>query len=79
MIKAITVVIKIVPSVFTIKISKSLKKEKYSVTRSNGKRHAVSSIPSMQKMLNKDYEKQKMALKSILSPTNFAYMDLLLR
>ncbi len=40
----------------------------------NGKRYAVSSIPGMQKMLNKDYEKQKRALKSILSPTNFAHI-----
>ena len=45
----------------------------------NGKRYEVSSIPSMKKMLNKDYEKQKIALKSILSPTNFACTDLLLR
>ena len=58
---------------------KKRKQEKYSVSKCKGKRYAVSSIPSMQKMLNKDYEKQKMALKSILSPTNFAYMDLLLR
>ena len=56
---------------------KKRKQEKYSVSKCKGKRYAVSSIPSMQKMLN--YEKQKMALKSILSPTNFAYMDLLLR
>ena len=58
---------------------KTRKQEKYSVSKSNGKRYAVSSIPSMQKMLNRDYENQKRALKSILSPTNFACMDLLLR
>ena len=58
---------------------KTSKQEKYSVSKSNGKRYAVSSIPSMQKMLNRDYENQKRALKSILSPTNFACMDLLLR
>ena len=53
--------------------------EKYSVSKSNGKRYAVSSIPNMQKLLNRDYENQKRALKSILSPTNFACMDSLLR
>ena len=55
------------------------KKEKYSVTKFYSKRYEVSSIPSMQKMLNRDYVKQKRALKSILSPTNFASADLLLR
>ena len=58
---------------------KKRKQEKYSVAKCKGKRYAVSSIPSMKKMLNKDYEKQKIALKSILSPTNFACSDLLLR
>ena len=58
---------------------KKRNQEKYSVSKCNGKRYAVSSIPSMKKMLNKDYEKQKIALKSILSPTNFACTDLLLR
>ena len=58
---------------------KKRKQEKYSVSKCNGKRYAVSSIPSMKKKLNKDYEKQKIALKSILSPTNFACTDSLLR
>ena len=40
---------------------KKRKQEKYSVSKCKGKRYAVSSIPSMQKMLNKDYEKQRMA------------------
>ena len=42
--------------------------EKYKVIRSFGKRYAISPIPSMQKLLNK----QKEALKSLLSPTNYA-------
>ena len=58
---------------------KTRKQEKYSVSKCNGKRYAVSSIPTMQKMLNKEHIKKKMALKSILSPTNFAFVDLLLR
>ena len=39
----------------------------------NGKRYAVSSIQSMQKMLNKDYEKQKMYF---VTNKHFLYMDL---
>ena len=46
--------------------------EKYRITRSFGKRYAVSAIPSMQRLLNRDYKKQKEALKSLLSPTNYA-------
>ena len=58
---------------------KTRKKEKYEVSKCHGKRYEVSTIPSMQKMLNRDYLKQKKALKSLLSPTNFAPVDLLLR
>ena len=46
--------------------------EKYQVIRSFGKRYAISAIPSMQKLLNKEYKKQKEALKKLLSPTNYA-------
>ena len=46
--------------------------EKYHVVRCYGKRYAVSAIPSMQKLLNKEHKKQKDALKSLLSPTNYA-------
>ena len=46
--------------------------ERYHVVRSYGKRYAVSAIPSMQKLLNKEHKKQKVALKSLLSPTNYA-------
>ena len=50
--------------------------ERYQVNRSNGKRHAISAIPNMLKLLNKDYKEQKQNLKklkkSVLSPTNFA-------
>ena len=46
--------------------------EKYKVIRSYGKRYAISAIPSMQKLLNKEHRKQKEALKSLLSPTNYA-------
>ena len=45
---------------------------KFKVSKCYGKRYEVSIIPSMQKMLNRDYLKQKKALKSLLSPTNFA-------
>ena len=46
--------------------------EKFQVIRSFGKRYAVSAIPSMQKLLNKEHQKQKKALKKLLSPTNYA-------
>ena len=46
--------------------------EKYKVIRSFGKRYAISAIPNMQKLLNKEHKKQKEALKSLLSPTNYA-------
>ena len=58
---------------------KTRKNKKYEVSKCYGKRFEVSPIPSMQKMLNRDYLKQKTALKSLLSPTNFASLDLLLR
>ena len=58
---------------------KTRKNKKYEVSKCYGKRFEVSPIPSMQKMLNRDYFKQKTALKSLLSPTNFASLDLLLR
>ena len=37
--------------------------EQYQVKRSYGKRYAVSAIPSMQKLLNRDHKKQKETLK----------------
>ena len=46
--------------------------EKFQVIGSFGKRYAVSAIPSMQKLLNKEHQKQKKALKELLSPTNYA-------
>ena len=46
--------------------------ERYHVVRSYGKRYAVSAIPSMQKLLNKEHKKQKDAFKILLSPTNYA-------
>ena len=58
---------------------KTRKRKKYKISKYHGKRYEVSSIPSMQKMLNRDYLKQKTALKNLLSPTNFASLDLLLR
>ena len=55
----------------------------YHVSMSHGKRYAISAIPSMQNLLNKDIRKQKMFLKQLknspMSPTNFPCMDLLLR
>ena len=42
-------------------------------TSDYGKRYAVSAIPNMQKLLNKEHTKQKEALKSLLSPTNYAF------
>ena len=36
----------------------------YHVSMSHGKRYAISAIPSMQKLLNKDIKKQKMLLKN---------------
>ena len=62
---------------------KTRQKEEFKVSMSHGKRYAVSAIPSMQKLLNKDRKKQKMLLRKLknssMSPTNFACMDLLLR
>ena len=46
--------------------------ERYNVVRSYSKRYAVSAIPCMQKLLNKEHKKQREALKSLLSPTNYA-------
>ena len=46
--------------------------ERYHVKRSYGKRHAVSAIPSMQRLLNKKHKKKTEAFKSLLSPTNYA-------
>ena len=46
--------------------------ERYHVVRSYGKRNTVSAIPSMQRLLNKEHKKQKEALKTLLSPTNYA-------
>ena len=47
--------------------------ERYHVKRSYGKRYAVSAIPVMQKLLNKEHKKQKEAIKSLLSTTNYAF------
>ena len=62
---------------------KTRRQGEYHVSMSHGNRHAISAIPSMQKLLNKDLKKQKMLLKKLknssMSPTNFACMDLLLR
>ena len=62
---------------------KTRQKDDFQVSMSHGKRYAVSAIPSMQKLLNKDRKKQKMLLRKLknssMSPTNFACMDLLLR
>ena len=46
--------------------------DKYTVSRCLGKRYAVSAVPSMQRLLNNDHRKQKQALKSLMSPTNYA-------
>ena len=46
--------------------------EKYKVIRSYGKRYAISAIPSMQNLLNREHRHQKEALKKLLSPTNYA-------
>ena len=62
---------------------KTRNNEAYHENMSNGKRYAVSAVPNMQKLLNKERNKQRILLKrlrnSYMSPTNFAYMDLLLR
>ena len=44
---------------------KTKQHEKYHVIRSYGKRYAVSAIPSMQHLLNKEHKKQNKALKSL--------------
>ena len=46
--------------------------DKYTVSRCLGKRYAVSAVSSMQRLLNNDHRKQKQALKSLMSPTNYA-------
>ena len=51
---------------------KTRQHERYHVKRSYGKRYAVSAIPSMQRLLNQEHKKQKKAIKSLLSPTNYA-------
>ena len=51
---------------------KTRQHEIFGVSRSYGKRFGVSAIPSMQRLLNKEYKKQQEALKSLLSPTNYA-------
>ena len=62
---------------------KTRQTDEYHVNMSNGKRYAVSAIPSMQKLLNKERKNQKLLFKKLkissMSPTNFACMDLLLR
>ena len=55
---------------------KTRHEEKYKVSQSYGKRHAISAIPQMIKLLNKEHKEQKDQFKklkkSFLSPTNFA-------
>ena len=63
---------KIFPMQKNIHDMETRQNERYHVVRSYGKRYAVSAIPSMQKLLNKEHKKQKVALKSLLSPTNYA-------
>ena len=53
-------------------MKKRKNEEKYAVSRCHGKRYAMSAVPSVQRLLNDDYRKQKQALKSLLSPTNYA-------
>ena len=53
-------------------LMKTRNMEKFAVSKCHGKRYAVSAVPSMQRLLNKEYRKQKEALKSLLSPTNYA-------
>ena len=43
---------------------KTRQQREYHVSMSHGKRYAISAIPSMQKLLNKDMKKQKMLLKN---------------
>ena len=51
---------------------KTRQKNVYQVSKYYGKRFEMSAIPSMQRLLNKEYKKQQQALKSLLSPTNYA-------
>ena len=55
---------------------KTRQHEKYHVVKCNSKRHFMSAIPSMQRLLNREFVEQKLLLKklknSMLSPTNFA-------
>ena len=44
---------------------KTRQQNEYHVSMSHGKRYAISAIPSMQKLLNKDIKKQKMFLKQL--------------
>ena len=48
----------------------------YKINKGYGKRYMQSAIPSMQRILNRDKQKQVDALKQIskviVSPTNFA-------
>ena len=58
--------------------------QKYHVVKSNSKRHSMSAIPSMQRLLNREFVEQKKLQRklknSMMSPTNFASsQDLLLR
>ena len=50
--------------------------EKYHVVKSNSKRHFMSAIPSMQRLLNREFVEKKLLQKklmnSMMSPTNFA-------
>ena len=43
-------------------MKKRKNEEKYAVSRCHGKRYAMSAVPSMQRLLNDDYRKQKQAL-----------------
>ena len=44
--------------------------EKYIVTSANTERYRKSAIPSLQRLLNDDYRKQKKDLKSLLQVNN---------
>ena len=49
-------------------------KEKFQISKSNGKRYENSAIPKMLSLLNKEHKIKKQNLKkSVLSPTNFAF------
>ena len=44
----------------------------YKVNSAFSARYRKSAIPAMQKILNRDRKQQQQALKSLMSPTNYA-------